>query len=139
MKALLRYRLARLQRKLKDVDARQTDKADTLTSYAKKSNASLLEEDHTTAFWEAIGLRAEIKALEARLREPSRFWWLTSRGRYEKRWADGYALAVKKLETNAPEVVLTEGVGLSAFSEDGPNNDGARAAVAEFVAKGGAK
>lgn len=133
MKALLRYRLARLKRKQEDVDARKDDKGDTLVSYATPSNASLLEEEHTTAFWEAVGLRADIKLLEARLREPSWFWWLTKSGRYKADWHAGFDFAVEKLKTNKPEQVLSPTLALSPFESDA-FHDGARAAVAEFEA-----
>lgn len=133
IRALLRRRLARLQRKLLDAEHRAKDKADALTR-ANERNVEPLEEERNAARCRVDRLQLDILRIEAKLARPPLLWWATKAGRYEKRWADGYALAVKKLETNSPDVVLTEGVGLSAFSEDGPNNDGARAAVADFVA-----
>lgn len=64
-------------------------------------------------------------------------WWLTKAGRKAKRRSDGYAHAMKKLETNHPDVVLTFGVGLSAYSHDGDHNEGVHQAVADFKAKRG--
>ena len=137
MKALLSYRLRRLERKLADAVARQMDVADALTR-ANERNVEALEEDRIRAWCRVENLKTAISRIEAKLARPPMLWWLTKAGRYTKAKRDGYAYAMKKLETNHPDVVLTFGVGLSAFEKDAAHNEGVYQAVADFKAKGGA-
>lgn len=132
MRALLRYRLRRLERKLADAVARQMDVADALTR-ANERNVEPLEEDRIRACFRVVNLKAAIKRIEAKLARPPLLWWVTAAGRHKKQFADGYAYGQKKLETNHPDVALTFGVGLSAYSGDAAHNEGVRAAVMDHL------
>lgn len=132
MRALLRYRLRRLERKLADAVARQNDVADALT-HANERNVEALEEDRIRAWCRVENLKTAISRIEAKLARPPLLWWVTAAGRHKKRFADGYAYGQKKLQTNHPDVVLTFGVGLSAYAGDAAHNDGVRAAVADHI------
>ncbi|QAZ38455.1 hypothetical protein C1M51_02910 [Methylibium sp. Pch-M] len=137
IRALHRYRLARLKRKLEDAKARQMDKADALTR-ASERNVEALEEERLKAWFRVRSLEIKIQRIETRLRAPSRLWWFTKSSRYLRDWHAGFDFAVEKLKTNTPEQVLSATLALSPF-ETPAFHDGARAAVADFKAKGGAK
>lgn len=137
IRALLRYRLARLQRKLLDAEHRAKDKADALTR-ANERNVEPLEEERNAARCHVARLQLRILRIEAKLARLPLLWWLTKAGRDDVGRRNGHAFAVEKLKTNTPDMVLQKTMALSPFESDAFHG-GARAAVAEFLAKGGAK
>lgn len=135
IRVLQRYRLKKLEEALESITSKGDDKADTI-QHPNERNFHLVEHEWIAARNRERQLKDEVKALKAKLAEPPIFWWATEQGRYDRNYPRGYALAVEKLKTNSPEMVLTETVGLTPF-EGKAFHDGVRAAVADFLVKEG--
>lgn len=131
----LRFCLARLNRRLEHAEAKAKDKADALVQ-ANERTVDVLEDQWVIARERVRLIKAAIARVEAKLARPPLLWWLTSSGRYDKHYRDGYAFAVEKLKTNSPQAVLSPTLALSPFESDA-FHDGARAAVADHIASTG--
>lgn len=132
---VLRFFLARLQKQLRNAEAKRQDKADALVQ-ANERTFEPLEEEWNAARERVRCIKAAIARVEERLARPPLLWWITSAGRYDKHYRDGYAFAVEKLKTNSPQAVLSPTLALSPFESDA-FHDGARAAVADHIASTG--
>lgn len=129
----LRFCLARLNRRLEHAEAKRQDKADALVQ-ANERTFEALEEEWNAARERVRCIKAAIARVEERLARPPLLWWITSAGRYDKHYRDGYAFAVEKLKTNKPESVLEPTLGKTPF-EGRAYHDGVQAAVDEFKAR----
>jgi hypothetical protein len=130
----LRFCLARLNRRLEHAEAKAKDKADALVQ-ANERTVEALEEEWIAARERVRCIKAAIARVEDRLSRPPLLWWLTKSGVKAKQRSDGWNFGLELLKTRPPSEVLQETVGTSPFNGEA-FNDGVRAAVADFEAKG---